>query len=578
MFPPGNTATDLVTFTVLANGTDIRPDYRVIRIAVDREVNRIPTAVIIISDGDVAEGDFRASSSSTFIPGVEIEIKAGYHSTEQTIFKGVIVKHGIRFSGHGGSHLRLECRDKAFKMTLGRNNRIFAETKDSDAMSTIFSANGITGQAEDTVVTREKIIQQNATDWDFINLRAEACNKLIFVDDGSIEVKSVSFSGTPVADLAFGSGIVELETDMDARTQFASLKAQTWDSANQEPLEIDAADPGFTQPGNLSASDLAGVAGLDEYIYRHPGQVNQQEMQAMADSMLARSRLARCQGRVTAAGNGVIKPGVLVNLAGLGDRFNGTAYITGIKHEISGGSWLTHARFGIDPEPFSKKFANDIQAPMAAGIVPAVYGLQFGVVTDVEDPLAIGRIKVKLPLLHGDQSGCWMRLATLDAGDQRGSIFRPEIDDEVVVGFVENDPEYPVALGMLHSSAKAPPVPGSNNNHEKGFVTRSGMKIWFNDEKKIIEISTPGGYLVSLDEDQKAVTIKDASNNKLVMNQDGISIESGKDLILKATGDIKAEGMNIEHKSQVQFKAEGVQAEISGSATTAIKGGMIQIN
>jgi Rhs element Vgr protein len=579
MFPPGNTSTDLVTFTVLANGTDIRPDYRVIRIEVNREVNRIPSAILIIEDGDAAGADFRASSSETFIPGVEIEIKAGYHSTEQTIYKGVIVKHGIRFTGFGGSHLRLECRDKAYKMTLGRNNRVFTDTKDSDAMGTIFSAHGLTGQAEDTVVTKDKILQQNASDWDFINLRAEACNKMVFVDDGAIEVKSASFTGTPVADLAFGSGIVEVETEMDARTQYGALTAQTWDSSTQEPLETDAADPGFSQPGNLTANDLASAAGLGEFVYRHPGQVNQEEIQSMADSMLARSRLARCQGRVTSAGNPVIKPGVLVNLGGLGDRFNGTAYVTGVRHEIIGGDFLTHARFGMDPEPYSHRYAQDIQAPMAGGLVPAVYGLQFGVVTDLEDPLGIGRIKVRLPVLHGDQDGCWMRLATLDAGDQRGSIFKPEVDDEVVVGFVDNDPGHPIALGMLHSSALAPPVSANNDNHLKGFVTREGMKIWFDDEKKIIEISTPGGYLASLDEDQKTITLQDANGNKLIMNDQGISIESCQDLVLKATGDIKAEGLNIELKSQVQFKAEGAAgSEISSSAMTTVKGSVVQIN
>ena len=78
--------------------------------------------------------------------------------------------------------------------------------------------------------------------------------------------------------------------------------------------------------------------------------------------------------------------------------------------------------------------------------------------TSNEDPDGEHRVRVKLPLVNNADDGVWARVASLDAGNDRGFFFRPEIGDEVVVGFFDDDPRRPVMLGMLHSSAKAAPL------------------------------------------------------------------------------------------------------------------------
>lgn len=62
-----------------------------------------------------------------------------------------------------------------------------------------------------------------------------------------------------------------------------------------------------------------------------------------------------------------------------------------------------------------------------------------------------------------------------------------------------------------------------------------------------------------MDEDEGSITLEDENGNKVVMNSDGITIESAKDIIMKATGDIKAEGINVNQKASASFKAEAVQ-------------------
>lgn len=260
-------------------------------------------------------------------------------------------------------------------------------------------------------------------------------------------------------------------------------------------------------------------------------------------------------------------------------------YISGVRHTVVNGNWETDVQFGLNPDLFAETV--NLRPLPAAGLLPTVSGLQIGIVTVLEkDPDGEDRIKVRLPLVSTAEEGIWARLATLDAGKERGTFFRPEINDEVVVGFLSDDPRYPVILGMCHSSAKPAPEAAKDSNHHKGYVSREKLKLTFDDEKKIIVIETPDGNKMTLSEEDKGIVLEDQNGNKITLDDSGIKIESAKDLTLKASKDIKIEGMNIDIKAQTAFKAAGTSsAEVSGasttikgSANTVIQGGMVQIN
>ena len=167
----------------------------------------------------------------------------------------------------------------------------------------------------------------------------------------------------------------------------------------------------------------------------------------------------------------------------------------------------------------------------------------------------------------------------MDAGKERGSFFLPEIGDEVLLGFLDNDPRYPIVLGMMNSSTKPAPLTASNNNHEKGFVTRSKLKLLFNDDTKTIDINTPNGNLIKLDEDEGIITFEDENKNSIKMSSDGINIESCKDINIKASGDITIEGTNISAAANAEFKADGGGgADLTTGAICKVQGSMVKIN
>ena len=568
---------DLVTPKILIEGSELSHAYSVMNIVVEKEINRIPTARIIVLDGNPSGQDWELSNKDLFLPGKEIEIKAGYHSDETTIFKGIVIKHSLKIRT-SQSFLIVECKDKAVKLTIGRKSKYFYESKDSDILGEIIGTYGLESGVESTTVQHKELVQYNVSDWDFCVVRAQANGKVLVVDDGKISVKKPDASQAEVETVSFGATMLDFDAEMDARNQFQKVTSYGWNAADQELLKMEANDPAISLNGNVSYDDLASVIGLSNLELKNGGTSPDVALQAWADAKALFNQFSKTRGRVKFQGIPAVKPNTTLKLEGVGDRFNGKVYISAIRHQITEGDWTVDAQFGIDPNWFSETV--EINDAPAAGLLAAVQGLQIGVVTQLEnDPDGENRILVRMPIISGDEQGIWARVSTLDAGKERGSFFLPEIGDEVIVGFINGDPDHPVVLGMMNSSAKAAPLTAKDDNHEKGFTTRSKMKFIFNDDKKSVVLETPAGKKITVDEDAGIIKIEDDFSNKITMDSAGIALESPKDITIKATGDVKIDGMNVTITANAQFKASGSGgAELSSSAIAKIQGSLVQIN
>ncbi|MEO8237500.1 MAG: type VI secretion system tip protein VgrG [Flavobacterium sp.] len=568
---------DLVTHKILIEGEELPNTYQVKSLVVQNEVNRIPMAQIVLTDGEASERDFKLSNEDLLIPGKKIEITAGYHNDEATIYKGIIIKHSIKIKS-GASLLIIECKDEAVKLTIGRKSKYFYDVKDSEAFEEIIDAYGLQKEVEATNFSHKELVQYNTSDWDFIVSRAQANGKLCFVENGKITISKPNLTSDSVETITFGSTLLDFDAEMDARNQFAKVSSYSWDYTNQEVVEIEANDPAVSLNGNLSASDLADIIQLENLELRNGATITEVELQDWADAKLLFQQLSKIRGRAKFQGIPAVKPNTIITLEGVGDRFNGKAYITGVFHEIAEGNWTVDAQFGLNPEWFSETF--DIHSPTGSGIIPAIKGLHVGIVTQLEsDPNSEDRILVKIPIINNDEQGIWCRIASPDAGDKRGIFFRPEIEDEVIVGFINEDPNNAIVLGMLNSSGKPAPIVASDDNHQKGIVTRSEMKVIFDDEKKSIGIETPAGKKITLDEDQGIIKIEDENSNIITIDSNGIKMESAGNIEFKATGDVKIEGTNVSISASAQFKAEGSGGvEMSSGATAVLKGSIVQIN
>jgi len=596
MASPVVAKSDLITATVTVDGQPIPDTYQVTEIQVQRQVNRIPWAKIILLDGNPSEETFEISESATFVPGTEVEIKAGYHSQETSIFKGIVVRHGVRVhGGDGNSFVTVLCFDKAVKMTIWRKSKYFLKKSSKQIIEELVTAAGLSADVGDTGAPIDEIIQYYSTDWDFVISRAEANGQIVTVVDGAVTSKAPDFSNDSGLLVKYGESIVDVEAEIDARSQLPSVTSKAWDFTAQSVQSGSSSEPTVNAQGNITGSDLAAVMGSTDYEMITSAPVASGDLTSWANAQLLKSRLARIRGKVTFPGSAKPKPGQILQLAGLGARFNGKAFISSVTHHVEQGDWTTEAEFGLSPRWFVEEQSN-IDGLPAAGLLPSVQGLQIGKVKKIDsDPNGQTRIQVDVPMIAPSGDGVWARIASPYATNNAGIFFMPEIGDEVILAFVNNDPSFPMIIGSLYSSQRVAPFTPDQPNTNKAIVSNKQLKITMDDVKKVIEIRTPGGHILTMSDDEKSITIVDSNSNKMEMTSSGISMSSPGDITIKATGQIQMqaqtnisikatanldmEGLNVSAKAQVALAAQGqAQAELSASGQTTVRGAIVMIN
>lgn len=586
----------VVKLTVFSAGQALQDSVQLLSVEINKAINKISRARIVVMDGDMPGKDFPVSNTDDFKPGTEIKINAGYDQNEETLFQGIIVGHGLKITGANQARLVIECRDKAVGMTIGRNNANFVDSKDSALITTLIgNYNGLTADVAATTTQYKELVQYYCTDWDFMLSRAEINGLVVLVDDGNVSVKGPQTQGSPQLTVTYGEDLMEFHADTDARYQLSAVTGTAWDLKNQAVVESGSIAPQtFNAQGDLDSATLAKVVGPTAFRLQTSVPLDQTALKDWATAQQVKAGLARIQGRMKFQGSAKAKIGELIEIQGVGNRFKGNVYVSGVHHEIAQGNWVTEVEFGLSPEWFIDK--PDIMAPSTSGLLPGVNGLQIGVVKKLDgDPDQENKIQVSVPVLQAETEGVWARLANFYGSEGLGAFFIPEIDDEVVLGYFNNDPSHPVILGSLYSSKRTPPYELTADNFMKAIVTKSQLKVEFDDENKIVTILTPGNNTIVISDKDQSIVLQDQNNNKVSLSADGILLDSPKDITVNAKGkitltavgelglssqaDVKIEGMNINNTANAGFVAKGnATAELSASGQTTVKGAMVMIN
>lgn len=522
---------DIITAKVYLNGAVLSGEILLQELVVTKAFNKVASARLRFLDGSLSDRDFPLSNDDRFRPGSELKVQLGYDGATETVFEGLIIKHGLKVRSSSAPELLIEAKDKAIKLTGARKSAYFIEQTDADIMAQL--AGALPKEIEATSYTHKQVVQYDATDWDFLLLRAEANGMLVCTDDNKLVIKKPSV-GAPVLTASLGGNVRDFEAEMDARKTSASVSSQAWDYTQQQAEQSDPGAAVFNEAGNISADELGGVLGA-ETVLRHPGYLEQAQLQDWTDAYDLRRKLAKIAGRVRIQGNAAVKPGTTIRLDGFGDRFNGAVYVTGVQHFYNG-IWHTDVQFGWREDWFYKQ-EGVMDAP-AKGLLPGIRGLESGVVTDLDDPSGQYRVKVRIPSVNGDE-GVWARVCTLDAGDGHGSYFRPQLGDEAILGFLGDDPREPLILGYMHSKdSRASPLPVDSNALQYGIVTKEGNKIILDDTNKkmqLIVTASSGEKSLVLNDSGGAIELKDEHGNSIKMESTGITIQSNGKVTIKGS-------------------------------------------
>lgn len=587
------TDTDLVSLEIRIEGKEISAAYHIMTITLQHEINKIPSAQLVILDGSASEENFDISDDEIFTPGKKIEIDLGYHGNNKLIFKGIIITNTHKVNNHC-CEMTVECKDERVKMTTTLSGNTYPGKTDIEIAEDLLRDNELPElekQREDSpAIKHEQLVQSNTSDWDFMISRLDVAGHFSIINNGQFFIKKVLLAGEPVLKLKHGVNIFEFHADIDSRVQSPEVKTKSWDPAEQEVRTTGNEDPAEIEQTNQRGNDDGEEKSLKSTIEQIASVINKpfmirgaymskEEQQLITDSKRARQVLSRIKGKVKYQGTTKAMPGDFIELSGVGKEFNGNIFVSAIQHEYADGCWTTEATLGWD-ENFFAEHTNPKHPSSSSGQISTIQGLHIGIVTSITDNSGQYRVKVRLPLVNESDEGVYARVATLDAGNSRGTFFRPEIDDEVIVGFMNDDPRHPVILGMLHSSKKQAPLEPQDSNPQKGYRSRSGIRLIFDDEKKSVVIETPGNRIAELNDEAGTITIKDAAGNKIVMDKHGITLEAAKnDIKLKANKSIKLEAQTISIKASNQVTVEGgAKATLKAGGQTVIKGGTVMIN
>jgi len=567
-------------------------------IKTNAQIFKVATATISISflhgKGDNKTFDLLEKN---FDLGSKIELGLAYsEKAEKTIFKGLLVRQQLKTKGGGQNILTLHCANEAVKLTLGRNSD-YLKGKDSSIISKLISNHGLKAEVDSTSYEHKAMIQYQSVDWDFIAARAEANGLILYTTDKSVCVKKPEVSGSAQLKVSFSKDVFDFSGDIEARFQMSKISTSSWNPKTQKIVNAKSVEPKLNKQGSKDekGSALADVLGVKDFKMLAASNMEKEELESWGNGHLLKHRLSRLKGTVTFVGNPDAELNTLIELDGFGKRYNGQALITGVIHHVEFGFWKTTVKYGLSPQFYYE--TRDIHQPSNGGLFPKIEGLQIGKVKQIDkDEDGEYRVLVDIPLIKESGTGIWARLTNLYATKEHGLFFFPEKDDEVIVGFLDNNPRSAIILGSVYSSKNAPPYTPDEENTKKAILTKGKLLIEFDDEKKVISIETPNKNKILLTDDDEKIVIKDCNKNSIEMSSSGIVIKSNGDLNLKASGninldaqkditiktsmgDVTTKGKNITEKATMSYSAQAsVSSEIKSNGNTTVKGLMVMIN
>ncbi len=203
------------------------------------------------------------------------------------------------------------------------------------------------------------------------------------------------------------------------------------------------------------------------------------------------------------------------------------------------------------------------------------YGVYTAIVSDNDDPDGQGRVRIRLPW-SPDSAGtayeAWARLATMMAGNERGSWFIPDVDDEVLICFEAGDVRHPYVVGMLWNGQDAPPQSMQSGNNIKQLRSRSGIEITLDDSsgQETLTLKTPGGQTVTLQDGATLIELRDSGGNSVKLEASGITVNASAKVTINASTVEVSAGMVTVNAGMSKFSGV-VQADtvITNSVVSA---------
>jgi phage protein D/phage baseplate assembly protein gpV len=492
----------------------------------------------------------------------------------------------------GGSYLIVRGYDMAHRLHRGRKSKAYTQVMYSDVAQQIASEAGLTaGTIDSSGAVKDHVPQVAQSDWEFLSELAAEIDFELSVEDGALDFHAPTEASDSPGEgtygsklplqLIFGEDLLEFRPRLSAAGQVDSVEVRAWDWQNKQALVGTASAASNAASLTEDPAALSGIFGGATMVSIEPRAVDQSSADKRASRIAQQIGTTFAEATGVARGNPEIRAGRSVSISVVGGDFVGSYALSHTRHVFDAHGYRTQFVAGGRQDRSLLGLVRGATASAAPAAGPGsaggaasnplsrIGGVVTGVVSDVQDPLKMARVKLQLPWLDGSFVSDWARVAMPGAGNARGLVWLPEVGDEVLVAFEQGDVRRPIVIGGLWNGTDTPPPYGLENGQEnaRALVSLQGHKVVLHDSDDggSIEVATPKGLTIVLDEANNKITVKAGNGAKLAISAEGdVDIEAGGQLSIKA-----GTNLSVHASSGLDLKSD---------ATATLKGAMVQIN
>jgi phage protein D len=567
----------IAAFSIKINGAEISSDlaFDIKQIIVDTNLH-IPD-MFMFEIHDMMDDNTQQPKwvdSSLLKIGGEVEVLAqkaqGNSVKAVSLMKGQITALEPEFTQHGYVTIIVRGYDKAHKLSRAKKTRSFLKMSDSQIASKVAQGAGLQAVADSTSGTYDYVLQYNQTDLEFLLARARRIGYQLYVQESKLYFKKAAASGGSV-DLKWGDTLLNFSPRLSGMRHVAEVEVRGWDSSKQqaivETVKSSSAEsaPEIGEPTKNVAQK--GFGSSDKYVVVDQPVFSQQEAKALAQAVCEQINAETVIADGECLGNPDLKAGKHVNITGVGTRFSGKYLVTSAKHMLNAGTHHTYFTIsGNQPNTLNALLDKDGE------MMP--YGVVRAVVTNINDPDKLGRVKVKYPWMAENIESDWARVAW-----GGGLSLIPEVNDEVLVVFEHGDVHQPYIIAALWHK-NTPPfhkdvLVKNGKVQQRVFRSRTGHEIVLDDsddKPSILIVDKTGTNKIFIDSKKNDMNIKVAGN--LTIEADGnITIKSKGNTVIESQGNLNTKSSgNTAIEATGTGKVKSNSLDLDGGSTVNVKG------
>ncbi|MFJ7209239.1 VgrG-related protein [Streptomyces sp. NPDC098789] len=510
--------------------------------------------------------------------------------------------------------------DTSHRLHRGRSTRTFLNSTDGQIARQVAQDAGLDiGDVRTSGTSYEHVSQVAESDWAFLRRRARAIGWETGVREGAFYFRPADGPARPaggprVIALSFGDNLLSFRPRLTAAGPAREVEVRAWDAHSGRAVTAvapvrDSRDgpTGAVVPHDfdkpLTPANRRRTSRPDriDVVTCAPGAgaAAAQEVAQLAKGLATRLAGTRGEAEGWLMGHPRVQAGTEVEVDGVPKAFAGRWRVTQ-AHHVFGEHEGYRTRFSVGGGADRSLFGLTAGGPAADR--PALDGVVCAVVSDINDPSRLGRVRLHLPWLSEDYESHWARVAQFGAGALGGALFLPGVGDEVLVGFELGDAGRPVVLGSLVNARSGyaanalggPAVQPNGKTAEvvrRGFVSDRGNKLVFTDgagagrtASRVSLGNARGNLSLVIDEAARTVTLscdaapsgRDGPRALTIRCEGGdVTVDGGANGTVKVVSGAK--GKVVVEGGEVSVSA-GRKLSLTSRGELDISGGVVKVS